>query len=501
MKATPLRSPALPWLEAVLLVAIIGATMYASLIQRSGLTEPDTLFHFKLAQMILQDGPWVDIPWLPFSVLGERGPDHQWLWHVALAPFALIADPVHAIAVAAAVTCAAVAVAVHFVARRFDTPLPLVTALLSVSLYASLPERLTRLRSENLACILLVLALVFMARRQRVALFVLSFVFMASYHGAVLLLPMVAVYTLASFMKHRPQPLHNGVAVLAGLTAGLLLSPWFPENIDYLLFHTLFKLGSENADLIGTEWMAPSARHLWVLASSTTFLLLVSATAFAVSKWRFDRSLQLGEETVASMLMTALLAAMHLTSYRYGVYYGLFAVLCSALLWRDSQVRISRPAIAIAAGCAAVIGACALFAVKAHAMLEVPVQARTMTRYARMADHLRTRTAPGDIVYNVTWDSFSYLVWQAPQLRFVAGLDGNYLAYGDPERFRIWYALLQGAPIEGDLSKVLQQTFNTKWVIVPRSKHLDAVAMRIIDGGDAATAVLNGDGWLIRLGP
>src|SRR5687768_18221795 len=37
----------------------------------------DGHYHLRVAYWIGHHGLWSDIPWLPFTVLGERGPDHR----------------------------------------------------------------------------------------------------------------------------------------------------------------------------------------------------------------------------------------------------------------------------------------------------------------------------------------------------------------------------------------------------------------------------------------
>ncbi len=167
-------------LEALALAVAVGVPAYLALSRRGSIAEGDTLYHFKMAALILRHWPWVDVSWLPLTVLGERGTDHHWLWHLVIAPFAAIQDPQVAIHVAGAATCAAVAAAVLLVCRGLAIPLAPLAAILIICADATMPERLTRLRSENVMYAFLPLALLFMAKRRHVALFFLSWIFMES---------------------------------------------------------------------------------------------------------------------------------------------------------------------------------------------------------------------------------------------------------------------------------------------------------------------------------
>jgi hypothetical protein len=493
------RNPWKRWsLEALALFVGVGALIYAGLILRGTVTEADTYYHFKVASLILHNGPWVDISWLPFTVLGEHGTDHHWLWHVVLAPFALIEDPWQAITIAAAATCAAVTAVVLLVCRGLAIPYAPLVAILVTFAGPSLPERLTRLRSENVAYVLLSLALLFMAKRRYLALAVVSFVFMASYHGAVLLIPMVLTFTLATFKNTRRPSLGNIIAVLGGITAGLVFSPWFPDNIYYLFFHTLFKLSSENWYLSGTEWLAPS--WMQILQTSWLIHLLLAAAIglFASRRVLSDRTLRLSEETLATLFMVAISLVMYHGAWRNAAYYTLFGLLAAALLWRDSAIQFTqkRLSVGFAALCTAV--SASVLWVGTQSLIAMPMHS-PMNRYQTITQYLEDHTKQGDIVFNVAWTDFTSLFWQSDKLRYVNGLDGNYLAFGDPERFKVWYDINRQVPIEGGASRALRKTFNTEWVVIPRSEEMDKIAMGIIDGGDAETEILNQDGWLIHL--
>ena len=89
-------------LEALAVFAACAAAFYA-ILEATG-PDPfdiDALFHYKVASLILRRGPWVDISWLPYTVLGEHGTDHQWFFHLLIAPLTAFGDSVHAVNAAA----------------------------------------------------------------------------------------------------------------------------------------------------------------------------------------------------------------------------------------------------------------------------------------------------------------------------------------------------------------------------------------------------------------
>ncbi len=405
------------------------------------------------------------------------------------------------IIIASAVSCALVAAVAMLVFRGLGVPYAPFFAVLLLAAGPGMPERLTRLRSENEAFMLLGIAIFCLARRRHIALAIVSFLFMASYHGAILLIPVALIFALAAIERERLPSLAGIGAVLGGIAAGLIISPWWPENIGYLFFHTLFKLSSENSHLTGTEWGKPSwwqiLRTSWVIH----LLLAVAMATFLFRRFRDRGKVRLSTESKALLMLVLLSLWMYHDALRNASYYTLFAIFAAALLWRDAAIEMPRPAAAVFAFACSALAVAACWTGTRQLMQLNATAPPVMSHYREIGLHLKQHTSPGDIVFNIAWSDFPLLLWQNDQLRYVSGLDGNYLAYGDPERFKVWYALLLGKPLDGSPSLLLQNTFDTEWVVVPRSESMDAIAMRIIDGGDAETVLLNGEGWLIHLTP
>ena len=82
---------------------------------------------------------------------------------------------------------------------------------------------------------------------------VIAFLFTQSYHGAVIMGLLIACVLGAQAVREGRPQWSAITAVAIGVGAGLLLSPWFPRNAGYLVFHTVFKAGSA-----APSWWAPS---------------------------------------------------------------------------------------------------------------------------------------------------------------------------------------------------------------------------------------------------
>ena len=247
------RSTALA-LELAALFAVCAGALAWALADAPGIFGVDGYYHFKVAEEIAAHGPWVDVRWLPFTVLGPEGTDHHWLFHLLLAPFTAAGHDLAAVKTATIFFAALVPVTLAWVGHRFGIPHASLVALLAFTASSALPGRYLMLRTHGLSLMFMALALLALSRRRHVWLAAIAFAYMQFYHGAVILAPLGAFW-LAIHAAHTKEFDSRAVlAIGAGLFLGLLLSPWFPDNVGYLIFHTVFKMGNAMKGLVGPEW-------------------------------------------------------------------------------------------------------------------------------------------------------------------------------------------------------------------------------------------------------
>ena len=466
-----------------------------TILQWNGFLDFDGHYHHMIAQwMVAQRAFWLDIPWLPFTVLGERGPDQHWLWHLLLVPFGYFADPDQGLIWAAACNGAATAAILAFVMRMLGIPAAPVFAVLAITTAAVMPYRLMMLRAQNIAIIFMVLSVWAIARRRYGTLGLLAFLFMQSYHGAIVLVPIAAIGCVLGSVAERRLVLTPLIAVAAGELLALLLNPWYPANFEYLFFHVLFKesgttSGAYLSSLVGTEWYPPGWRKV-LLSAWPAHLTLAAALAALAWRMRGSKDVRPGPDTLLAVGVAALSLMLYLGSSRFAEYYVPFACLAAGLAVRDAWTPVRRERLR-----AAVLGAWALVAASFGLSSAIRVPVMPADYLASIGTRLAGISRPGEVIFNSGWADFPALLWRADRLRYVNGLDGHYLAYRDPARFAVWISL--GAGMVEDPAYAIDAVFGARFAVV--SHRHQALAGQLWVSERATLHLESRDGWLFEI--
>ena len=225
--ASPSRRLTLTDLLAVAAGIVWHALLVFSCARYAGV---DAFFHVAESRSLVSEGLFAGVTSLPFTVLGEHGPDHHFLFHLLGLPFAFLPD-FQAVRVTA-VFFAVVATGGTIVwLRRQGVARPWLWALLLVAATEVYNFRMSLLRSQTLDLPLLLFAIAFvMAGRARAA-GVVAFLFSWAHHGATILIPVAGLCVVAAMLTRRMVPLRAAAWLVGGFVLGQVINPWFPQNL------------------------------------------------------------------------------------------------------------------------------------------------------------------------------------------------------------------------------------------------------------------------------
>ena len=249
-------------LTAVTLLALFIALFALVQFATPGLAGNDGYYHVKMGYLIREEGLKPAFTALPHTILNEEAfYDHHLLYHRLPGPFRrrrsrrrwrAAADPGRE-------------TGQHPPARRSlfspsggccapsRCPGPALWALALFAISEAFLYRMSMPRAQSGSLLILVLGLHWLLNGRYRLLLPLGFLYVWFYNAFPLLLVMAAVYIIATWLLERRIAWQAFVYPAVGIGLGLLINPYFPQNVTFIAGHLLPKVG-ESATHVGNEW-------------------------------------------------------------------------------------------------------------------------------------------------------------------------------------------------------------------------------------------------------
>ncbi|MBI3650710.1 MAG: hypothetical protein HY231_06640 [Acidobacteria bacterium] len=442
-------------------VLIAGALGW---IQFSGpaILDNDGYYHIRWSRMLREHAPHLPpFQALPLTTLNQQNyVDHHFLFHVLLLPFTYgdlrIGAKLAAVAYSSLALVSLFALLVVYqVPYRWLWLMPLVASS-EPFLY-----RMSMTRAPSLSLALLGFGAYFILQRKAVFLFFLSFIFVWAYSLFPLIVMMAAAYSVCVYLTERRFYFNGLAASILGVIAGLVINPYFPENLKLFSEHLAMKVAASYAVDVGVEWYPYDA---WVLVGSSgvAFALFF----FALMVFDFRKRVE-DLKPLFFLLVSLVLLLMAIKSRRFIEYWPPFAILFAAftipLRLNGEWFEKKREQI-IAASLAAIV-VVALLATMMITLVQASRDVRSEAdpfAYQGAALWLATHTAAGAMVFNTDWDDFPMLFYYSPKNAYVAGLDPMYLHDQDAELWDLYVNITLGR--ESNAAPLIRQRFGAEYV-------------------------------------
>ena len=435
------------------------------------LPDNDGFYHIKLAWLMRTEGLKPQFPWLPLSILNQREfYDHHFLFHVALIPFTF--GDLLLGAKWAAVTFASLAfLAVWYLFYRQRVPLAWLWALGLLGVSDAFLYRMSIPRAQSLSLAVMALGLTWMLEGKYRRLAVLAFFYVWMYDAFPLLLALAVMHLLAvALIEHRLEyrPL---LWVGIGVTLGMLINPYFPQNLIFTYRHLLPKLMEATSVSVGNEWYPYETLQL--LKNSLPALVAFASGALALGL--AGRKMDL--RTATSFLIALLFGWMLFQARRFVEYFPPFALIFAAFAWtplfpdfqpdpvHQPELPRSRFLPALQANLFVILLTLAVSAgiIKSIPAVQVQMQkSKPYDLYAGASAWLVQNTPAGERVFQTDWDDFPRLFFYNTHNTYLAGLDPTYMQLYDADLYDTWVKITRGE-IEQP-SKVITERFSARYI-------------------------------------
>lgn len=419
-----------------------------------GLAGHDGYFHIKFSQLILEKGFIKDLPWLQHTIHRENYRDHHLLWHYLLAPFAL-SDLLVGGKVATVSFASFAGLALYFLLKSTRVQLPAlwtVAALLSSHPFLF---RMSLLRVQSISLAMLLLVFLFCSRKKYLLLFFTSILYVWLYDAYPLLLIMAIIFPLCDQLTGKRPDHKILIAILLGILAGMLINPYFPENITSIIYNASRSLFLSVPDMqLGGEWNQFKTWDFFKNSLPAFIMFFSSIIWLALHN-------KVSTDELAAVILNLLFLVLTLKSRRFVEYWPIFAFLSAALLMGR---HLSKKQIIY---CLLILSPLYFSnAKKAASEIEDSLDPKL---YKGAALWLEKNSNPGEIIFHADWDDFPLLFFYNHHNYYVVGLDPMYLYTHDKEKSKLYKAITRGT-IDNP-AKQIQEEFGAKYIFLDRREH------------------------------
>src|SRR5688572_17844657 len=331
-KRTP---PLLPLVLLALFIAGMAAIQFAT----ADMPDNDGFYHIKLAELMRTEGLKPTFSWLPLSILNPNEfYDHHFLFHVALIPFTF--GDLRVGAKWAAVIFASLAfLAIWYLFHRQRVPFAWLWALGLLGISDAFLYRMSVTRAQSVSLAVLALAFAWLLEGKHKHLAILSFLYVWMYDAFPLMIALAVLHLIAvALVEHRLEyrPL---LYITAGMILGLIINPYFPENIIFSYRHMLPKLADATSVRVGNEWFPYETKQL--LDNSLPSLIAFASGILALGL----AGRKMDVRTAFALLVSLLFGLMLFQARRFVEYFPPFALIFVVFAW--SPLLDVRPAFVI----------------------------------------------------------------------------------------------------------------------------------------------------------
>jgi hypothetical protein len=426
-----------------------------------------------------------DFPWLPLTILnpGEFA-DHHFLFHVLLIPFTF-GDLVFGAKLASVLFASFAFLSIWWLLKSQNVSYAGFWALGLFAISEAFLYRMNMPRAQSLSLAILVLGLNFLLVRKYIFLIPLAFVYVWLYDGFPLLVMLTLVYVLSVWIIERRLELRPIAYVLTGVFLGLLINPYFPDNIVFFIRHLLPKLVESNVVRVGNEWYPYDTGQL--LENSLIALSVFSSGVIALGM----RDEKMDARTATSLFLALLFGLLLFQSRRFIEYFPPFALIFAAFAWdpiitpmrnktdapvsgdtnllesnksRTQNATINRSWLVGGILAVSVLAGTWFTFQEAQQSLQ---DAETAQRYSQASAWLKDNTPSGARIFQTDWDDFPRLFFHNTHNTYLIGLDPTYFQLNDPILFELWVDITKGK--EANPSKAIFEQFAAEYVFTDTS--------------------------------
>ena len=500
----------------------------------------DGYYHIRWSQLLwesLSSGNGLpSFQWLPLTVLNpEHYNDHHFLFHLAQIPFLWIWEPVMAAKIATVVFATLAVFSVYWLLYHYKVDYLIVWLFAILTCANMFYYRMNMGKAPPLTIIFTIAGIYFLFERKYIWLLPLMFAFVWTYSLFPLLWFAAIIWTIIIAWNERRFEWRPVTYTTAGMIAGNIINPYFPNNLLLFVEHayTKIKVGSDFAVAVGGEWYPYDGMQLLTHFPVAMLAMLLGYIFF------MPRNGKLPEKATFLLMFVSILFAAQFRSKRFAEYFPPFAVLFLAFslqAFRQPQTvelpeefkrelepfldaeqpavasdpwRIAREAAAWAIGI--ILGGYLVlniagfnrFGITHEGLAQTIAANEANDRYQRAMQWAtgldangKENIPAGERIFNANWDDFPKLFFYNQKHAYVYGLDPNYLYSQNPDLYKLLLDIT-GAKVE-DAGPQIREKFGANFVFADARENDEMIA-KLLDSGWADMVYEDDEARILRI--
>jgi len=426
------------------------------------LPETDGYYHIKVAWLLGHSGFISNFKWAHLSIWRDHYSDKEFLYHVYLIPFTFFKDLAFGGKLATVTMGAIVFTSFYSILRLNKIRYAWFWLLLLSMSGGYFLYRVNVPRPQGLSIVFVLWSLHFLLNRKRVHLAILCFIYTYSYTAYHLPFIFAGIIYIYQLIFEKENDWKTPALVFLATLAGMLLSPFFPNNFTmfYLQnFYVLWK-GAANQQLLhmgGEFWPMDTRELIGVNIAVVISMILAFFTALRAPFKVSNKTIELFLISLALILLTCL--SKRFTEYSVPVtllFCGFyFSPYLAELDWYAlKKWRI--PVIGLA-----VITMLSMGCGSYYSTID-DYKGASPSGLEPAALWLKAHTNDNELVYTGDWDDAPELFYFNHKDRYLVFLDPNFMYYWNPRIWQIWDSLSNGK-IGNRTFDVLKNTFHVRY--------------------------------------
>jgi hypothetical protein len=299
---------------------------------------------------------------------------------------------------------------------------------------------------------------------------VLGFVYVWMYDAFPLLLALAVLHFLAVALTERRIELRPLLYTSGGILLGMLINPYFPDNLIFSYHHMLPKLADATSVRVGNEWYPYDTKQLLDNSLPALVAFASGILALGLSARRMEA------RTALALFISLLFGLMLFQARRFVEYFPPFALIFAAFAWaplfepgpvpvKPADSPRSRFVFSLQRSVPAVLLALAVAVSIAGSLSparEAVDRSKSYGLYANASLWLEKNTPTGARVFQTDWDDFPRLFFYNTHNTYLIGLDPTYLQLYDADLYDLWVDITQGNV--DNPSQIIATTFDSRYI-------------------------------------